>query len=622
MCGIIGIFQKNGYLDKERLQKFCLTLSHRGPDDNGLFISPDRHFGFGHTRLSIIDLSSSGQQPMSNENQKIWMVCNGEIYNYRQLREGLIKSGHNFQSKSDAEVIIHGYEEWGIDVLLKKIRGMFSFCIYDIRQETPKIFLVRDRLGIKPLYYYQDNETLVFSSEVRSLTKTQLTTLERNDDSIIDFLVLGSIPAPLTSIKNIFSLLPGTYIYFKGGNISHIKYFDLFDCFSNKKEQETEEIYGEVRNILDEVIDIHLISDAPLGIFLSGGIDSSAITALASVKRENPLTTLSIIFDEEEYSELPYQRIIANRYKTEHMEIKVSERDFYHEMGNLFEAMDQPTIDGINTFFVARAAKQSGLKAVLSGLGGDEVFCGYESFNKIRYLRKMQKLSGIVKFPLDASKFFANKWQKLNYLRNNDLLSLYLTIRGFFNFDEIRKMLNLSKKEILSSFDRIVNKCFRNYYDLSAREDELENMDPINLLSYMELSIYLQNQLLKDTDFMSMYHSVETRVPFLDHVLVKNIASMSPSKKIDNKVPKPLLVKSLGNHDISLPASIIYRRKKGFTFPFDVWLRRKGKALMKESTSQGIINNNYSDDIWRRFEEGKIHWSKAWGLIVAGNKFW
>ena len=293
---------------------------------------------------------------------------------------------------------------------------------------------------------------------------------------------------------------------------------------------------------MNETVDIHLISDAPLGVFLSGGIDSSALVALASDKREKPLTTLSIVFDEEEYSELPYQRMIAEKYKTHHIEMKVTGKEFYDEIDNIFEAMDQPTVDGVNTYFVSRAAKRAGLKAVLSGIGGDEVFCGYDSFRKIGLLKKIHGFPGILRFPFSFANNLSSSWNKLSYLKNDGPLSLYLTLRGLFIPKDVAKILDISESEVTNVLKGV---------QLKTTNSELLTLESVDWFSFMEISFYLKNQLLKDTDFMSMYHSVETRVPFLDHVLVDYLTSVDPALKIDKNIPKPLLIKSL-NHSFKV----------------------------------------------------------------------
>lgn len=602
MCGITGMYslKKDMRINPATVVKMRALLGHRGPDDCGIYISPDQRFCFGHNRLSIIDLSPAAHQPMSDEDGKIWISYNGEIYNYLQLQNELKEKGYTFRSKSDTEVIIQGYREWGIDGLLERLRGMFAFAIYDIRGGIPELILARDRFGIKPLYYYYDEQVLIFSSEVRAI-KSVLVRPEKNQEAEVAFLVFGYIPAPLTTVRGVSSLPSGTYMTVERDNKKCVRYYRLIDCFQRQKIiSQPKDIYFTLKNILDETVSLHLISDAPLGIFLSGGIDSSSLVALASRSRNTPITTLSVIFDEKEYSEILYQRLIADRFKTDHREIKISEGDFYNEVDKIFEAMDQPTVNGINTYFVSKAAKQAGLKTVLSGIGGDELFCGYDSFKRIGLTRNIQRLPRLLKFPLVLAERLNNRWCKLSYLQSEDPLSLYLTMRSLFIPKDASRILGIAKKEV----EDVIKKFIPSSLPLN----------PLDWLSYMEINFYLQNQLLKDTDFMSMHHSLETRVPFLDHILAEFVISADSSLKVNKKIPKELLVKSMPN---VLPHNIIFRRKQGFVFPFDIWLRKKGKEFFKGLVSESNIRNKkFTEYLWHLFEQNRVHWSRVWALVV------
>ncbi len=610
MCGIAGTYnlKEEKEIDFTRTVKMRDYLTRRGPDDHGVYFSSDKRFCLVNTRLSIIDLTPLAHQPMSDREGKVWISYNGEIYNYCQLQNELKEKGYSLSSNSDTEVVVNGYKEWGIDGLLKRLRGMFAFAIYDLTSPIPRFILARDRFGIKPLYYYQDDKLLIFSSEVGAMVKSGIIPVERNQKADIAFFIFGYIPAPWTTIKNVFSLSVGSYMLIENGKKRLVKYYDPIDSFTKAKLKDTEDIYSSLRSILTEAIDLHLISDAPLGVFLSGGIDSSVLVALASKARDIPITTLSIIFDEEAYSELPYQKMITEQYRTDHRQIKVTQKDFYAEIDNIFTAMDQPTVDGVNTYFVSRAAKQAGLKAVLSGLGGDEIFCGYESFKKIRLLKAINRLPKILRSALALTGGLNDRWRKLNYLQKDDHLALYLAIRGLFVPKDVARILDITEKEVSNSIDD---------FNLNTQYSILNTLNPIDWLSHMEINLYLQNQLLKDTDFMSMYHSVETRVPFLDHILVDYIAAVDSRLKIDKNIPKPLLAKSLKD---MLPREIIYRKKQGFTFPFDLWLRKQGNQLLKVALSKGNINKRYANGLWRKFEQGRLHWSRAWALIVMGRQ--
>jgi asparagine synthase (glutamine-hydrolysing) len=615
MCGIAGIYNSKGEnpaLISGSITRMYEALLHRGPDDYGIYESPDKRFYLAHTRLSIIDLSPNAHQPMSDKETQVWLSYNGQIYNYRQLQSELKIRGYEFRSQSDTEVVLHGYKEWGIEGLLKRLRGMFAFVIYDLRHQdaagAPKIFLARDRFGIKPLYYYYDNQVLIFSSEVNSIIKSKFVPIEGNPEAEIAFLIFGHLPSPLTTIKNVFSLPAASYISIENGNKRLVKYYNLLESFSVRKIKDSGQIQSRFLSVLSEVVELHLVSDVPLGVFLSGGIDSSALVALASKVSPATISTLSIIFNEQGYSELPYQRLISQQYRTRHIEMRVTENDFFDEIENIFSAVDQPTIDGVNTYFVSRAARQAGLKVMLSGAGGDEVFCGYESFKQVRFLRVIQHAPRFLKNAIRFAGLFNYKWKKSTYLLNNEDLYFYLIFRGLFIPQDVAVMLGISREEVEDALKKVM---------LLIPRRQLSKLDPIDWLSFMEINYYLQNQLLKDTDFMSMYHAVETRVPFLDHILVDYVASIEPRLKVRKKFPKPILVKSLNN---MLPRKIVFRKKHGFIFPFDLWFKKRGSDFFHSAISKINLNPKYTHTIWREFQDGKLHWSRIWALVVMASK--
>lgn len=585
---------------------------HRGPDDYGIYESPDKKLYLAHTRLSIIDVSPRAHQPMSDHEAGVWLSYNGQIYNYRQLQNELKMKGYEFRSQSDTEVVLQGYKEWGIDGLLKRLRGMFAFVIYDRRQEDPdaahKIFLVRDRFGIKPLYYYYDNQMLIFSSEVNSIIKSNLFPLENNLEAEIAFLVFGHLPSPLTTIKGVASLPPASYVSIENGSKKLVKYYDLLESFSVRKIKDPGQVQERFLSILSKAVELHLISDVPLGVFLSGGIDSSALVALASKASCVPISTLSVIFNEKKYSELPFQRLVSGQYRTRHIEMCVTEKDFFKEAENIFRAIDQPTVDGVNTYFVSQAAKRAGLKVMLSGAGGDEIFCGYRSFKQVRFLRAIQHAPEFLRRAAGSFGFINYKWKKFRYLLNNEDLYFYLTLRGLFVPEDVAVMLGISQKEVEDTLAKVM---------LAIPRRQLSSLDPIDWLSFMEINYYLENQLLKDTDVMSMYHSVETRVPFLDHVLLDYVASIDPRLKFNQKVPKPLLVKALNN---MLPKKILFRKKHGFIFPFDFWFKKRGAEFFRNSVAKINLSQKFADTIWRKFQDGRLDWSRIWALVVMAEK--
>ncbi len=596
MCGVSGVYfnkkKKKNELE-ESVSKMTKQQVNRGPDDSGIFVDVKNNIAFGHNRLSIIDLSKAGKQPMkwqANRKRQIVITFNGEIYNFLELKKDLEKRGYKFKTKTDTEVILAFYAEYG-EKSFAMLRGMFAFGLWD--GENQKLFLVKDRYGVKPLYYYSDNEKLVFASTVKALSKSGLFQVEKNPQAMIGFLLFGSVPLPLTTVKNVFAAPAGHYIEIgPDGDKKTVKYYDLLDAFLKKSDDNFDTAKEKIHNLLKESVGLHLISDAPLGVFLSGGLDSSAIAALAAKQRKNPITTLSIVFDEPEFSEQKYQRIVAQKIGSNHREIKITKKDFEDSFDEIFEAMDQPTIDGVNTFFIAKAAKQAGLKAVLSGLGADEIFCGYSHFKKAEMIRKIQNLPKFVKFPLlnysitQLLNYSTNntRYSKLNYFAKDDILSFYLGVRGLFSPQETAKILDINLNEVNNFICKLNNSLISNHQSLITK------LHPVDLLSYLELKFYLQNQLLKDTDFMSMRHSVEVRVPFLDHPLVEYLSSLPPQLKLNmrksdlqnidvnfkrsdfQKLNKQLLAVAVSD---LLPQEIFIRPKMGFTFPFEKWLKEE-----------------------------------------------
>ncbi|MBI5401686.1 asparagine synthase (glutamine-hydrolyzing), partial [Candidatus Wolfebacteria bacterium] len=519
---------------------------------------------------------------------------NGEIYNFQELRRDLEKKKYKFKTQTDTEVILALYAEYGVKSF-SMLRGMFAFGLYDSKNK--KLLLVKDHYGIKPLYYYSDGEKIIFASTVRAVAESGLFSIKKSQKAMIGFLLFGSVPLPITTIEGILAVPAGYYMEASlNGERKLVKYYDALDAFLKKSNDDFEDAKVKVKNLIEESIRFHLISDAPLGIFLSGGLDSSTIAALsAEVLRgggfRHKINTLSVVFNEKEFSEKKYQQLVVDRVKSRHREIKITKGDFEKNFDEIFEAMDQPTIDGVNTYFISKAAKEAEVKTVLSGLGSDEIFMGYSSFKKAVLLRKIQKFPKILKFPLRIFSLFGGRLAKLNYLKKDTPLNFYLTIRGLFTPKEVAKILSINEQEVENFIGELNN---------SITNNSITKLHPADLLSYFELKFYLQNQLLKDTDFMSMRHSIEIRVPFLDHPLVEYLSSLRPDVKLKNikiqeykNINKSLLVEAVRE---LLPQEIFTRPKMGFTFPFQEWMK-------------GIDSN---------FKGG--HWSRHWAMGVL-NKF-
>lgn len=602
MCGIAGIFHLNPrhepppqQVTAAALLRLTRALAHRGPDDEGIWHSPDGRVALGQRRLAIIDLSPAGHQPMANEDGSIWLTYNGEIYNFQELRRELEALGHTFSSHTDTEVVLHAYEQWGVEAFLR-FRGMFAFALWDVSRQT--LYLVKDRFGIKPLYYYLDREKLVFASETRALAASGLFPRESNPAALIAFLLWGSVPVPLTTLKGVQALPAGHYLVLRQGQVRRERYYDLWTDGSRPPDLCRPD---DLRALLAETVGLHLISDAPLGVFLSGGIDSSALVALAALARQERLTTLSINFEEAEFSEEPFQRLVAEKYRTDHRVLTLTRRRFLEDLPRALAALDQPSIDGLNTWFVSQLAREAGLKAVLSGTGGDEVFCGYSHFPRAGLLTRLAWLGPLFRGLDGALPPLSGRLRKLPFLALHRRLGWYGAVRGLFPPAEVARLTGVAYGEVMAVAD--------------ALAPEPPPRPPVDLLSRYELNFYLQNQLLKDTDVMSMAHGLETRVPFLDPVLVETVLGSPPASRVNGRVPKVLLTTALGD---LLPWEIVHRPKMTFTFPFAPWLRDWPGW---EAALHGPLNRQAAAAIVNDYHSGRLPWSRPWALLVAQGTF-
>lgn len=578
----------------------------------------------GHRRLSIIDLSDAGRQPMSNADGSVWVTYNGEIYNFRALREELSLLGYRFASHTDTEVLVLGYEEWGIDGLLSRLSGMFAFAVYDsgaklskngLPASRPCVILAKDRFGIKPLYYYHDEQRVLFASEVRALQRSGMVPDTLNPEAMVRYLQLGSVPVPLTTIKNVHALPAGHYVTISAQGMKMQEYWNLARCLSGGDPAASNGDHGaalhRIQLLLEEVIQSHLMSDVPLGVFLSGGIDSSALVALTSRAHNQAVKTVSVVFDEPQYDESAYAGTVAQHYRTEHHEVRFRSGDWLAALPKIFAAMDQPTGDGINTYVVSQAAKQVGLTVVLSGIGGDEVFCGYGHLKTSAQFERRRKLFATLPRLLRRGVLAASAQtgsmvgriglEKLVYLADPTMENSYLLFRGLFAPQQVQALLGLTTKEL------------RNYGAMTPSPDGNQPETWGKAASWYECTYYLQSQLLKDADCMSMAHSIETRVPFLDHRLAEYVLGLPQAWKIDHQVNKPLLVHALNG---SLPPAVWQRPKMGFTFPFADWLKDQSSTFAQDSFGKGLLDKAATKDVWKKFREGRLHWSRPWALAV------
>ncbi len=628
MCGIFGIVARNARVPESVLERGTQSLAHRGPDDSGTILlrdsTPDSvEVGLGNRRLAILDLSPLAHQPMHDAETGNWIVYNGEIYNFRDIRNELQKAGARFVSHSDTEVLLKAYAGWG-EGCLTRFRGMFAFALWDARLH--RLFLARDPMGIKPLYYAQAGSYFVFASEVRTLLGTGLLRPRIDPAGLINYLTFGSAYDPLTLVEGVRALPPGHTLTWEGGMMRESLYWNLVDApatsgrdASNAFALSEKEAAERLQPVLEEAVRLQLVSDVPVGVFLSGGIDSSALVSILSRGGVTP-STFSIVFREAEFSEAEHSRAIATRFHTDHHEINVSQTDVLASIPGALSAMDLPTMDGINTYFVSRETRRAGVKVALSGLGGDEVFAGYSSFHTVPRMEH-----------------FAQFWNMVPRLVRGQISSVFAAFSAVN--DQNRKLASLAGDN-----GRVLHPYFlsrmlftpgqRDFLFRDAgRETEIATasqreqllralaLDPINRVSYLESRCYMLNTLLRDADGMSMSQGLEVRVPLIDHQLAKTVLALPGAWKL-NGTPKKLLVNALAG---SLPDEIVHRPKRGFTLPFEHWMRQElrseiepvlGKKRISEGPLGELVHGNQVERVWSDFLNGETSWSRPWSLYV------
>jgi asparagine synthase (glutamine-hydrolysing) len=573
MCGIAGIIRlntNNGRLEA-KIEKMQTALKHRGPDDAGIYISTDKQAALAHTRLSILDLSAAGHQPMSTTDNRYHITFNGEIYNFQELRENLISQGEKFHSQTDTEVILKLYQRIGSDCV-QHLRGMFAFGIWDDLEKT--CFLARDPLGIKPLYYYQLGTTLVFASELRAVLASGLPAINMSLEGLYGYLTTGSVPEPYTLIADIYCLSAGNWLYWQNGNITKKQYWQINFTPEKISPPEAREI---VRKALLDSIQHHFISDVPVGIFLSGGIDSTTILGLATQTQKSQLSTYSITFAESEFNEGELAQKIANHFGAKHTEYQVTSSFAKTILPDFLAAIDQPSIDGFNTFCVSKVAHDHGMKVVLSGLGGDEIFGGYQSFQKVPQMVEWSKKLNILPFLRTGLGIGLESWGNSPRIKRfGDFLtqtpsfaSAYGTFRGIFSHQEACMIINQ-----LSISTPILPPLVPPYQGEKPESSSLPlargglgwGSTPEDEVSFLELSCYMRNQLLRDSDVMSMNWGLELRVPFVDKNLLEAVAPIPSNIRLAQG--KKLLTQAI----TEIPDWVINRPKKGFSFPFESWM--------------------------------------------------
>ncbi|MFZ0733120.1 MAG: asparagine synthase (glutamine-hydrolyzing) [Candidatus Sulfotelmatobacter sp.] len=622
MCGIFGVVAHNSQIPNGVLERGTQSLAHRGPDDSGTIVLSDSmggnfEIGLGNRRLAILDLSPLAHQPMHDPVSGNWIVYNGEIYNFREVRAELERMGASFDSHSDTEVVLKAYAQWG-EQCLDRFRGMFAFAVWDAPRD--RLFLARDPMGIKPLYYAQAGSYFVFASEIRSILGTGIVPARLDPAGLTNYLTFGSAYDPLTLIEGIRALPPGRFLSWKGGKATETAYWDLVDGASSAAPSDVSTTPAQLRQTLEEAVRSQLVSDVPVGVFLSGGIDSSALVSILSRGGVTP-STFSIVFREADFSEARHSRAVATKFHTDHHEINVSQADVLAAIPDALRAMDLPTMDGVNTFFVSRETRKAGVKVALSGLGGDEVFAGYSNFRTVprmeRFAHFWERVPLAIRSPL-AGAFGAiapenDQNRKLAALarENGRVLHPYFLTRMLFTPAQRQALLHNGSQQS----DELA---------AASQQEVLRrslSLDPVNRVSYLESRCYMLNTLLRDSDFMSMSQGLEVRVPLIDHQLAKSVLAI-PGKWKLNGTPKKLLVEALAG---SLPDEIVHRPKRGFTLPFEHWLRQDlrqeiAPVLDAKRVDHGPLGSALKgrevERVWNQFLEGKVSWTRPWALYV------
>jgi asparagine synthase (glutamine-hydrolysing) len=605
MCGIAGIYAYHyaaNPVDRAELRRIRDFMAARGPDGFGEWYSQDEHVGFGHRRLTIIDLSERGAQPMMSADGKLVVTFNGEIYNYRQLRVSLEAKGHTFRTQTDTEVLLHLYAQKG-EAMVHDLRGMFAFGLWDAEKRA--LLLARDPYGIKPLYYADDGWTLRFASQVKALLAAGNVSRDPEPAGWVGFCLFGSVPEPFTTYQEIRALPAGSTLWVdRVGTREPKQYFSIADTYC-RAEAATATISGEdqqlgAREALLDSVRHHLVADVPVGAFLSSGIDSGALVALMRDAGQRDIQTVTVAFEEfrgRSEDEAPLAAEIAARYGTRHTTRIVTEEEFRNDLPKIFAAMDQPTIDGLNTWFVSKASRELGLKVAISGLGGDELFGGYASFRDVPLWVRTLAIPGQIPALGDVTRWLLTGIlsQSLNpkaaglLKYGGNYPGAYFLRRGVFMPWELQAVIGADTARL----------GLRRLNPIRHIEARLKPQPRTSFgrVAVLESSLYMRNQLLRDTDWASMAHSLEVRVPLVD---IKLLSQLAPITARNRPRSKHLLAST---PRVPLPSKVVERPKTGFTTPIQSWLQRDNRIQE-----------------WRRvpaLAAEKCAWAKRWAFQMS-----
>lgn len=627
MCGICGIYEygiAQPGVSAELIAAMRDRMLHRGPDDAGIFVSEDRRVGLGHRRLSIVDLSPAGRCPMPNEDGTIWISFNGEIYNHMELRPSLEELGHVYRSRADTETIVHLYEEYGLD-FIRRIEGDFAIALWDGRAR--KMILARDRIGVKPLYYAAAGGRLIFASEIKAILAHPAIAADIDEEALYHYLTFLTTPAPQTLFAGINKLPAGCMLTCdERGRFTIIRYWDAIARGADQMDEE--ECARELLRLLKDSVKKRLMSDVPVGVFLSGGIDSTANVALVRSLTNQPVRTFTVGFrDNPDYNELEEARLVARQYETEHHEVIISQQDLIDFLPDLIFHQDEPIADPVCVpiYYVAKLAREAGVKVVQVGEGSDELFCGYLDY--VAYLKLYDKLwRHLVRLPEAARRIIAaagmafhsiGGWRLLPKGRKMlpDLMRRLargeeLFWSGAFVFDEV------NKKKLLSEAIRQRLGKISSYSVVRADLDRLLQLRPgadqLERMVYQELKLRLPELLLMRVDKLTMAVSVEARVPFLDHRLVEFAMSLPQGMKYRNGQTKYILKRALRGE---IPERVLNRPKKGFGAPINEWMLDRLGGLVERALFESSLRRRalFNYDFIRRMLEdhraGRVNYS-------------
>jgi asparagine synthase (glutamine-hydrolysing) len=606
MCGIAGYidFSSKAQSTGETVRRMSASMAHRGPDATGFY--SNEQASLGHNRLSIIDLAACSNQPMADHTGRYHIVFNGEIYNYRQLRTRL--HDYPFSTNGDTEVILAAYAKWGAESV-QFLEGMFAFAIWDSHHHT--LFLTRDRLGVKPLYYAESNGAFFFASEIRALLATGVIEPEADRRAISEFLQFQCITFPSTIIKDIQTLEAATWMRVSASDKVAGKYWQITDSldFDFNDRQAVE---SQIQLLLTRSIEQRMVSDVPVAAFLSGGIDSSAVVGLMSQLSSDPVNTFHVAFNEKQFDESMYASIVAKKFKTNHHEIRLQAANFLDDLVPALDNMDSPSGDGVNSFVVSKAISSRGIKVALSGTGGDELFAGYPIFSHFQKIMKYARWwNAALPVRTLASALLSSNGR--NGRLKEILRAPHASIDHFY-----APLRQVTTRSVIQECTTLAGNVEFPSHGALQFDAKLAQLPLLSQLSVAEYLGYTQHTLLRDMDQMSMAVSLEVREPFFDHQLVKFALNVPDHYKIGN-FPKQLLVQSLGN---LLPPEIVHRQKKGFEFPWKIWMRNELKGFCEERiVSMGerdFINKKQLLRYWQRFlqNDPNILWMELWLFVV------